>query len=198
MLTDFRGQQWKNLLKSFLGYFYCSLYGVKHCSGLYIGLGSKLIGGARLHMSKDVKIMPQAMLVSIGNGIIEIGENTEISMYSRVASMGLVKIGKNVLTGPHIFIADYNHEYNDPFKPIMFQGNKFIPRNDGEPTLLIDDGTWIGTNVVIVGNVHIGKNCVIGANSVVTRDIPDYSVAAGIPAKVIKKYDFEKKEWMRV
>lgn len=69
---------------------------------------------------------------------------------------------------------------------------------DGSPNLMIDDGTWLGTNVVIVGNVHVGKHCVIGANSVVTKDIPDYSVAAGIPAKVIKRYDFEKEEWVRV
>ena len=46
--------------------------------------------------------------------------------------------------------------------------------------------------------MHVGKHCVIGANSVVTKDIPDYSVATGIPARVIKKYDFEKKEWVRV
>ena len=63
---------------------------------------------------------------------------------------------------------------------------------------MIGDGTWIGTNVVRVGNIQIGKHCVIGANSVVTKDIPDYSVAAGIPAKVIKRYDFEEEEWVRV
>lgn len=80
----------------------------------------------------------------------------------------------------------------------MYQGNNFTPKADGSPNLVIGDGTWIGTNVVIVGNIHIGKNCVIGANSVVTKDIPDYSVAVGIPAKVIRKYDFEKKEWIKI
>lgn len=67
----------------------------------------------------------------------------------------------------------------------MYQGNSFTPKADGSQNLMIDDGTWLGTNVVIVGNVHVGKHCVIGANSVVAKDIPDYSVAAGIPAKVI-------------
>ena len=67
-----------------------------------------------------------------------------------------------------------------------------------ESKVIIGEGSWLGTNVVVVGKVSIGKHCVIGANSVVTKDIPDYSVAAGIPAKVIKKYDFEKKEWVRV
>lgn len=68
---------------------------------------------------------------------------------------------------------------------------------DGKPTLSVGDDTWIGTNVVIAGNIHVGKHCVIGANSVVTKDIPDYSVAAGIPAKVIKRYDFDKGEWIK-
>lgn len=55
-----------------------------------------------------------------------------------------------------------------------------------------------GHEVAVVGNVKVGKHCVIGANSVVTKDIPDYSVAAGIPCKVIKRYDFEKEEWVKV
>ncbi len=62
----------------------------------------------------------------------------------------------------------------------------------------IGDGTWIGTNAVIVGNVRIGKNCVIGANSVVTKDIPDYCVAVGIPCKVIKRYSLETQNWVKV
>lgn len=96
----------KQLLKSLLGLFYCKLYGVKYHHGIYVGLGAKLVG-AKIHLSNDVKVMPQAMLVSLG-GKIEIGEKTEISMYSRVASMGLVKIGNHVLMGPHVFIADYS------------------------------------------------------------------------------------------
>lgn len=188
----------KKFIKYLSGFIYCLLFRVKYQKGVYIGLGSKLVGGANLHLAKGSKIMPQAMLVSLRGGKIEIGEKSEISMFSRIASMGYVKIGNNVLTGPHVFIADFNHEYKNPNKPIMYQGNHFIPRNDGKPTLMIGDGTWIGTNVVIVGNVKIGKNCVIGANSVVTKDIPDYSVAAGIPAKVIKRYNFEKEEWVRV
>ena len=98
------------------------------------------------------------------------------------------------MTGPFIFIADHNHQYEDPSKPIYMQGVKFSKSDRVE----ISDDTWIGAKVAICGNIRIGKHCVIGANSVVTKDVPDYSVAAGIPAKVIKKYDFEKKEWIKV
>ncbi len=65
-------------------------------------------------------------------------------------------------------------------------------------SVVIDDDTWIGTNAVIVGNVHIGKHCVIGANSVVNKDIPDYCVAVGAPARIIRKFNFSKKCWERI
>ena len=62
----------------------------------------------------------------------------------------------------------------------------------------IGEGTWIGINAVIVGNIRIGKHCVIGANSVVTKDIPDYCVAVGIPVRVIREYNRVSKKWESV
>lgn len=82
-------------------------------------------------------------------------------------------------------------------KPIISQGALDI-KNNGHNTLKIGDGSWIGTHVAIIGDVHIGKNCVIGANSVVTKDIPDYSVAVGIPAKIIKQYNFTTNSWEKI
>lgn len=128
------------------------------------------------------------------NGLIEIGRNTEIGEMSTISAERRIIIGKGVLTGPHVFIADHNHKYENPKIPICEQGVHLGQTDCVE----VEDGTWIGTNVVIVGNVHIGKNCVIGANSVVTKDIPDYSVAAGIPCIVLKQYNFETKKWERV
>ena len=141
--------------------------------------------------------MPNVMLCSNG-GIIKIGKGSEIGMYSRIASVREVQVGNNVITGPHSCSADYKHEYSNPNVSIKFQGNKVVLRQANEPLVSIGDGTWLGTNVVIAGSFHIGKNCIIGANSVVTHDIPDYSVAVGIPAKVIKTYDFEKNEWIKI
>ena len=63
-------------------------------------------------------------------------------------------------------------------------------------TITIGDGTWIGRNSIVIG-CSIGKHCVIGANSVVKHDIPDYCVAAGIPARIIKRYDFETQAWRK-
>ena len=114
-------------------------------------------------------------------------------MFSRIACIKEVSIGKNTITGPNLFISDYNHAYLDVSKPICFQGT--TPPNK---SVIIDDDCWIGANVVIIGNVHIGKHCVVGASSVVTKDIPDYCVAIGNPARVIKKYNFKKKQWEKI
>lgn len=122
------------------------------------------------------------------------GDHTELGNHSVVSAFHSVTIGKGVLTGPHVYIADHNHCYENPNLPIYLQGVSCKDNSRVE----IGDGSWIGTNVVIVGNVSIGKQCVIGANSVVTHDIPDYSVAVGIPAKVIKQYDFSNNQWLKV
>ena len=94
-----------------------------------------------------------------------------------------IEIGKSVITGPWVYISDANHNYSDIKRPIKDQG--FVSKGP----LVIKDNCWIGAHSTIVGNVTIGVGCVIGANSVVTSDIPDYSVAAGAPARVLKQYN---------
>ncbi len=125
---------------------------------------------------------------------IFIGEGSDIGDNSVISALNKIVIGKHVLTGPHVYIADHNHKYTDVKIPIMHQGVMSSPNS----MIIIGDDSWIGTNSVIVGNVRIGKHCVIGANSVVTKDIPDYCVAAGIPAKPIKQYNHTTMEWERI
>lgn len=79
----------------------------------------------------------------------------------------------------------------------MNQKEVHINKN-GHEELKIGNGSWIGTHVAIIGDVHIGKHCVIGANSVVTKDVPAFCVVAGIPAKVIKRYNSETQQWENV
>ena len=90
-----------------------------------------------------------------------------------------VVIENDVLLADKVFISDCNHEYKDLDTPIQNQGIRFVK------PVRIGEGSWVGDNVCVCG-ASIGKHCVIGANSVVTNDIPDYSVAVGNPAKVIK------------
>ena len=101
--------------------------------------------------------------------------------------------------GPNVCIADQDHRYDIIGVPIMNQG--ITIKNNSKlckEGIEIQDGAWISINCVIVGNVNIGKGSVIGANSVVTTDIPDYCVAVGSPCRVIKKYNFKTKAWEKV
>jgi acetyltransferase-like isoleucine patch superfamily enzyme len=82
------------------------------------------------------------------------------------------------------FVTDANHRFDDPVKPVPWQG--FTSKG---PTRIGDD-VWFGANVVVTSGVTIGERSVIGANSVVTADVPPYSIAAGVPARVIRAVDY--------
>lgn len=160
----------------------------------YIGLNVKIVNRGKMLLGNNVIIRPSSGLYTNPGITLVLGDNVEIGNHSTIAAHHSVIIENDVLTGPHVFIADYNHEYRNVDLPIWKSG-EFAAENS---EVVIGEGSWLGTNVVVVGNVHIGRHCVIGANSVVTKDIPDYSVAAGIPAKVIKRYDFEREEWVKM
>ncbi len=119
-----------------------------------------------------------------------IGEGSSIGNFNHIYATKSIVIGKNVWTADKVYISDNLHGYENITMPIIHQPIKQIP------TVIIGDGTWLGENVCVIG-AKIGKNCVIGANSVVTKNIPDYCVAVGAPAKIIKRYCFEKNEWLK-
>ena len=123
----------KALVKKILCPIQCLRYRIKNRDGqLYIGKASKIVNASQMKFGKNVSIMPYTMLVCHRGGSISFGEGTEIGMFSRIASQGQVVIGKNVFSGPHIFIADYNHEYRNPDEPIKFQGNLIKTTSDFE------------------------------------------------------------------
>ena len=100
----------------------CLRFHIKDREGnIYIGKACKIVNACSMHFGKDVSIMPYTMLVCHNGGSIKIGEGSEIGMFSRIASRGEVIIGKNVFSGPHIFIADYNHEYRYLIKNMQIQ-----------------------------------------------------------------------------
>ena len=162
--------------------------------GNYIGVDVRFVNRGEIAIYGNVILRPSShFYTNTSKSIMEIHEGSEIGNHSTISSFNQIVIGKNVLTGPHVFISDHNHEYADPNIPVCKQG----VRCKESDKIVIGEGTWIGTNAVIVGNVRIGKHCVIGANSVVTKDIPDFCVAAGIPAKIIKKYNSVLKMWKK-
>lgn len=117
----------------------------------------------------------------VGGGTVRIGQGSEIGERCRISIANSLNMGKKVLLSPNVYITDCDHEYRNLEVPVIDQG--IVQKGQA---VSIGDGSYIGINTVIVGNVKIGKHCVIGANSVVTKDVPDYCVAVGSPARVIK------------
>ena len=120
--------------------------------------------------------------------ILKIGQNCSIGMFSHIVSVKNVQINNDVLIANNVYISDNIHSYERIDIPIISQEIQF----KGE--VFIKEGAWIGENVCIIG-ASVGRNSIVGANSVVTRDVPDFCVAVGSPAKVIKKFDFESRRW---
>jgi len=123
-------------------------------------------------------------------GVI-IGTNVSIGRRCFISCADKISIGNNCVFGPNVTVVDNNHAYTDLSKPISAQGiSSPIP-------VSIGPDCWIGTNAVILPGSHIGKHCIIGANSVVSGKVPDYSVLAGIPGKIVKKYDQKLGKWIK-
>lgn len=126
-----------------------------------------------------------------------IGKNCEMGDYVHIVAHENVVIGDNVLMASKIFISDTNHgEYtgSEQSSPVTLPNDrKLVTR-----PVSIGNNVWIGENVCILPGVKIGNGCIIGANSVVTKDIPDNCIAAGSPAKVVKKWNEEIICWEKV
>lgn len=122
--------------------------------------------------------------------MLQISDGCCIGNFNHIYATRKIVIGKKVLTADKVYISDNLHGYEDINLAVMDQPVKQI--ND----VYIGDETWIGENVCIIGS-SIGKHCVIGANAVVTKNIPDYCVAVGNPAVIIKRYCTETKQWKK-
>lgn len=152
----------------------------------------------RMMFGKNVVIQKDCWLnIAFNNPhpgpMIIIEEGSNIGRRCTISAANKIHIGKYVLFAPNVFVADTHHEYQKLGIPIMHQG--ITTQSD---QVYIGDESWIGINAVIMGNVTIGKHCVVGANAVVTKDIPDYCVVAGNPAKVIKTYNESSRSWVSV
>lgn len=125
-------------------------------------------------------------VIDNGVGGVNIGRNTFIGLRNTI--IGPVNIGNYVILAQNIVVSGLNHSYSNINIPICRQGVV-----TGE--INIDDEVWIGANSVITPGVHIGKHSIVAAGSVVTKDVLPYSIVAGNPAKIIKIYNVETKQW---
>ncbi|MGI8579598.1 MAG: acyltransferase [Solirubrobacteraceae bacterium] len=137
----------------------------------------------RLEIGAQTLFEPGVWITAPGEARIRIGDGTFLNLGVMVAATELVEIGSHCMFANGCFITDGSHRFDDLEKPVPWQG--FTTKG---PTK-IGDNVWCGAHVVITSGVTIGERCVIGANSVVTGDLPAFSIAAGAPARVIKQVE---------
>ncbi|RME46904.1 MAG: acyltransferase [Chloroflexi bacterium] len=178
------------------------------CRGpLFVGRRVQLLNTRRMHFGRGVTLEDDVKIdalssegvwlgdnVSVGRfsviectGVIthlgkgfRIGANSNLGDYNFVGAAGGVSIGENVLIGQHVRFHSENHVFTRTDIPIKAQG----VTNEG---IVVEDDVWLGSGVVVLDGVHIGRGAVVAAGSVVNRDIPAYTVAGGVPAKVLKQ-----------
>lgn len=156
---------------------------------LYFVFASWLPKSQRSKVAKKIRYLFAKRICTLGKNVnierkayftprLKVGDNSGIGINSEI--YGPVEIGENVLMGPEVVIYTNGHQFKDVNKTIMSQGF-----TEDEPVIIGND-CWIGRRVMVMPGVTIGNGSVIGAGAVVTRDIPPFSVAVGVPAKVIK------------
>ena len=173
--------------------------------GLYLGPGCRVSGSRFIRFGADFYAHGHLWLEALTsyNGQrfqprIEIGDEVSVSERVHISCIDRVRIGRRVLVGSGVYIGDHHHgiysgvEQTHPDVPPAQR-----PLGGGGP-VFIEDDVWIGDNTVIVGPVSIGRGSIIGANSVVRRDIPERTIAGGAPARVIKRFNQATHQWERI
>lgn len=150
----------------------------------YIRIGSQTMIGPFVSLAAGMA--PGQEMIS--DPVVSIGDRCVIGRGSYVIGHFSIEIGDEVQTGPNVYITDQNHVYTDPIVPIGRQW-------PSERAVRIGAGSWLGTGVVVLPGACIGEHVVVGAGSVVSGELPDRSVAVGIPARVVKRY-VEGKGWI--
>lgn len=130
--------------------------------------------GAGLRIAEDCHLLASGGKIVLGN---RVGLNSGTILDATPS--GEIKLADNVIVGPRCIFRACNHDFKDPHTPVMYQGHL-------SGKISVGEGTWIGAHCVLLPGVTIGKHVIIGAGAVVTGNIPDYAIAAGVPARVLK------------
>lgn len=168
------------------------LFSCKIGSLSYIGKPLYISTYKGLNIGSKVRMYP-GLRVEIVDKVsaINIGDNTSLGQNCHIVSKGSLSIGKNTTISANVFISNVNHDYRELDVHILDQELLNYETTIGE-------NCFIGYGAVILPGTILGKQCIVGANSVVKGKFEDYSVIAGNPARVIKRYNFQSNSWEKV
>lgn len=163
--------------------------GIKHIGrGSLLAEGVKIYRGEHLAIGAHSSIMSHCIIeTSPADGkapILEIGDNVSIGEYSHITCANKITIGNGVLTGRFVLITDNAHG------KCTYEDSDIAPQQRSiysKGAVIIKENVWIGDKATILPGVTVGKGAVIAANAVVTQDVPDYTIVAGVPAKIVKQ-----------
>jgi galactoside O-acetyltransferase len=143
--------------------------------------GVTIYGFENIELGSNILFMKNSYIYANDRGSLKVGNNFAMNTNSQLgASFGKIQIGENCAIAPNCVLRASNHTFDKTDTPIIEQGHSY-----GE--IIIEDDVWISSNSVITANTKIGKSSIIGAGSVVTKDVESFSIVGGVPAKLIKK-----------
>ncbi len=156
----------------------------------------RIHGHRGIRIGQRVSIWPNARLEAFntGNGDtrIVIGDGCAIQPHVHIGAAESVRIGRGVLMASYVYITDHDHDWTDPENPVISNDRLIVA------PVTIGDFVWLGERVMVLKGVTIGDRSIIGAGSIVTKDIPAYTLAVGAPARVIRIYDRVRRVWVHV
>lgn len=157
----------------------------------YMGKPMCIEGGKNIYIDKRVRIYPGLRMETVNSGEIHIEENVSIGQNFHCTSAGKLTISSGTTILGNVFITNIEHEYKKIGIPVLEQPIELRETKIGE-------NCFIGYGASIQAGTVLGKQCIVGTNAVVRGTFPDHSVIVGVPARIIKKYDPEKSDWVRV
>jgi len=147
----------------------------------------RLKGEHRIAIGADVFIGAGSWLQTLGDPdergvMLEIDDGSSFAGTCVVSAAASIRLGRRVLLARNVYISDHIHAYGDSSRAVQDQGLAKVAAVE------IGDGAWLGQNVVVCPGVRVGRGAVVGANSVVVEDVPDYALAVGAPARVVRSF----------
>lgn len=162
-------------------------------AGTYLHHTSDFVRPSRIAIGPKVMLFRGARIEAVGAGPapqVVLGEKVSIQRDVHIGACQSVEILEGTVFGSGVYVTDHDHDYRDPKRGYFGTGELLAA------PVRIGPKAWIGERAIILKGVTIGEGAIVGAGALVNRDVPAYCIAVGVPAKVIRRFDFERGEWV--